>query len=179
MQVQQCFYTYSPTLFLIKTGLVQGSKVSVNEFLDVLLGDPSSSPSLVWLPLLHRIAAAENGTIPRQGPFLSAGRFSQIATLDCSSRTSGGVRFLRTDSVQWPALPVRQMPVSLESPVPRVFLAGPCLFRLAHGWARDPGIPHSRKSFIAPFFSSLLGHFHSCHFSSLLMLTDELRLRKR
>ena len=40
----------------------QGSKVSVNEFLDVLLGDPSAAPSLVWLPLLHRIAAAENGT---------------------------------------------------------------------------------------------------------------------
>jgi hypothetical protein len=35
--------------------------VSVNEFLDVLLGDPAAAPSLVWLPLIHRIAAAENG----------------------------------------------------------------------------------------------------------------------
>lgn len=35
--------------------------MSVNEFLDVLLGDPAAAPSLVWLPLVHRIAAAENG----------------------------------------------------------------------------------------------------------------------
>lgn len=35
--------------------------MSVNEFLDVLLGDPAAAPSLVWLPLIHRIAAAENG----------------------------------------------------------------------------------------------------------------------
>lgn len=37
-----------------------GSKVSVNEFLEVLLGDPCL-PSLVWLPLVHRVAAAEHG----------------------------------------------------------------------------------------------------------------------
>lgn len=36
-----------------------GSKVSVNEFLEVLLGDPCL-PSLVWLPLVHRVAAAEH-----------------------------------------------------------------------------------------------------------------------
>lgn len=37
--------------------------MSVNEFLDVLLGDPAAAPSLVWLPLIHRIAAAENGNV--------------------------------------------------------------------------------------------------------------------
>ena len=45
--------------------------MSVNEFLDVLLGDPSAAPSLVWLPLIHRIAAAENGMLFSFYSFLS------------------------------------------------------------------------------------------------------------
>jgi hypothetical protein len=39
---------------------LQNVKVTVNDFLDTLMSDPGP-PSLVWLPLLHRIANVENG----------------------------------------------------------------------------------------------------------------------
>lgn len=55
-----------------------GSKVSVNEFLDVLLGDPAAAPSLVWLPLIHRIAAAENVVHPVECVSCGRTRFSGL-----------------------------------------------------------------------------------------------------
>ncbi|UYV62534.1 DTNA [Cordylochernes scorpioides] len=41
----------------------QWNKVTVNDFLDTLLADPSP-PYLAWLPLLHRMASVENGNFP-------------------------------------------------------------------------------------------------------------------
>lgn len=38
----------------------QNMKITVNDFLDTMMSDPGP-PALVWLPLLHRIANAENG----------------------------------------------------------------------------------------------------------------------
>jgi len=53
------------------------SKVSVNDFLDVLLGDPSV-PCLVWLPLLHRIAAAEQVVHPVECISCNRSRFTGL-----------------------------------------------------------------------------------------------------
>lgn len=41
------------------------SKVTVNDFLDVIMSDPAP-PCLVWLPLLHRLASVENVLHPVQ-----------------------------------------------------------------------------------------------------------------
>ena len=66
--LRQCFALTAalgeePT-FYYRAGMAEAmfpsiSKVSVNDFLEVLLGDPAVPP-LVWLPLVHRIAAAEH-----------------------------------------------------------------------------------------------------------------------
>ncbi|XP_026466491.1 dystrobrevin beta-like [Ctenocephalides felis] len=43
--------------------LPQGSKVTVNDFMDTMMSDPGP-PCLVWLPLLHRLASVENVSHP-------------------------------------------------------------------------------------------------------------------
>ena len=40
--------------------LLQNTKVTVNDFLDVLMSDPGP-PCLIWLPLYHRVASVESG----------------------------------------------------------------------------------------------------------------------
>jgi len=68
--------------FHYKPGIAQtvfptNSKVSVNDFLEVLLGDPSV-PCLVWLPLVHRIAAAEQVVHPVECVSCSRTRFTGL-----------------------------------------------------------------------------------------------------
>jgi len=68
--------------FHYKPGIVQAifpsnSKVSVNDFLDILLGDPAI-PCLVWLPLLHRIAAAEQVVHPVECISCNRSRFTGL-----------------------------------------------------------------------------------------------------
>ncbi|KAG7269320.1 hypothetical protein CRUP_031840, partial [Coryphaenoides rupestris] len=45
-----------------RTCFPQQKKVSLNTFLDTLMSDPSPQ-CLVWLPLMHRLANVENGTL--------------------------------------------------------------------------------------------------------------------
>lgn len=68
--------------FHYKPGIAQAifptnSKVSVNDFLDILLGDPPV-PCLVWLPLLHRIAAAEQVVHPVECISCNRSRFTGL-----------------------------------------------------------------------------------------------------
>ncbi|XP_035231003.1 dystrobrevin beta-like isoform X3 [Stegodyphus dumicola] len=50
----------------LPTSIIDGqSKVTVNDFLDIIMSDPAP-PCLVWLPLLHRLASVENVLHPVQ-----------------------------------------------------------------------------------------------------------------
>jgi hypothetical protein len=57
--------TFNYTDSLANTIFNPNVKVTVNDFLDTLMSDPGP-PSLVWLPLLHRIANVENVIHPTQ-----------------------------------------------------------------------------------------------------------------
>lgn len=46
--------------FLTLFNFFQQNKVTVNDFLDIIMSDPAP-PCMVWLPLLHRLASVENG----------------------------------------------------------------------------------------------------------------------
>lgn len=51
----------TPPLELPLTVLcLQATKVTVNDFMDMMMSDPGPH-CLVWLPLLHRLASVENG----------------------------------------------------------------------------------------------------------------------
>lgn len=50
-------YFFFHLLFFIN---IKNGKVTVNDFMDSMMSDPSPA-CLVWLPLLHRLANVENG----------------------------------------------------------------------------------------------------------------------
>nr|XP_022921250.1 dystrobrevin beta isoform X2 [Onthophagus taurus] len=57
--------TFNFTDTLASSIFSPNAKITVNDFLDTMMSDPGP-PSLVWLPLLHRIAAVENIIHPCQ-----------------------------------------------------------------------------------------------------------------
>ncbi|CAH1159031.1 unnamed protein product [Phyllotreta striolata] len=57
--------TFNYTDSLANTIFNPNSKVTVNDFLDVMMSDPGPA-ALVWLPLLHRLATVENVIHPVQ-----------------------------------------------------------------------------------------------------------------
>ncbi|KAK9707799.1 Zinc finger, ZZ type [Popillia japonica] len=57
--------SFSYTDTLASSVFNSNAKVTVNDFLDTMMSDPGP-PSLVWLPLLHRLASVENVIHPCQ-----------------------------------------------------------------------------------------------------------------
>ncbi|KAI4468239.1 e3 ubiquitin-protein ligase kcmf1 [Holotrichia oblita] len=57
--------SFSYTDTLASSVFNANAKVTVNDFLDTMMSDPGP-PSLVWLPLLHRLASVENVIHPCQ-----------------------------------------------------------------------------------------------------------------
>ena len=88
--------------------MLQNSKVSVNDFLEVLLGDPSV-PCLVWLPLVHRIAAAEQGIVPMK--YLNI--VNIIDEILVFSRSPRRMCVVQSHSIHWAALHLQPLSISM------------------------------------------------------------------
>jgi len=118
----------TPRFFICNAHILQASsRVTVNTFLDTLLADPSPS-SLMWLPLLHRMAAVEHGKL----------RTCWVAGHDCAfSLPPDHVRRVRSRVVHGLSISLSTL---LQLPtVSGLFLAWPRHGRTQHS-TRDEGV---------------------------------------